>query len=78
MECTFDIKVAEPQKNDMLFKPHINFRIKQLNMTPNCMTEMEIDEQIDFLIRDVAKLRKKAKKKLKEAKLRHDKLLMEK
>ena len=78
MECTFDIKVAEPQKNDMLFRPYINFRIKQLNMTPNCMTEMEIDEQIDLLIRDVAKLRKKAKKKLKEAKLRHDKLLMEK
>ena len=59
----------------MLFPPYVIFRIRQLNMTPNCMTENEIDEQINALIKNVEELRKKAKKKLKTAKLKHDKLL---
>ena len=77
MECTFEIEVAEPKKGEMLFRPYVSFRIKQLNLTPQCMTDREIDEQIDALIRDIKNLGKSAKKKLKNSKARHDKLLGE-
>ena len=46
-------------------------------MTPNCMNEKEIDEQINLLIKNVKELGKRAKKKLKTAKLEHDKRLAE-
>jgi hypothetical protein len=75
METKFEIEVKEPTASDMLCKPVISFRLIQLNMTPECITEGEIDFQADQLIEKVEKLRKTAKKKLKEAKLRHDKLL---
>jgi len=74
MECAYEIEVAEPKKGKM-FRPYVNFRIKQLNLTPQCMSDREIDEQIDLLIRDVKKLGKSAKKKLKDANARHNKLL---
>lgn len=77
MVCTFEIEVAEPKKGEMMFRPYVNFRIKQLNLTPECMTDREIDEQIDLLIRDVKKLGTAAKRKLKDAMARHDKLLDE-
>lgn len=75
MECTFEIEVAEPKKGEMMFKPYVNFRIKQLNLAPQCLSDREIDEQIDQLMREVKKLGKSAKKKLKDANARHDKLL---
>ena len=75
MECTYEIEVAEPKKGGMMFRPYVNFRIKQLNLTPKCLSGREIDEQIDALIREVKNLSKSAKKKLKDANARHDKLL---
>ncbi len=75
MECKFDIEVIEPDKSDILFRPSIKFRIIQLNMAPECMTDGEIDYQVDNLIRDIEKLRLTAKKKLKDAQSRHDKIL---
>jgi len=72
MECTFEIEVAEPKKGEMLFRPYVRFRIKQLNLTPQCMTDREIDEQIDALIRELKNLGKSAKKKLKDSNARHD------
>ena len=39
------------------------------------MTEREIDDQADALIKEVEKLRKEAKKKLKAAQSRHDKIV---
>lgn len=77
MECTFEIEVAEPKKGETMFRPYVNFRIKQLNLTPQCMSDREIDEQIDLLIRDVKKLGTAAKRKLKDAIARHDQLLAE-
>lgn len=74
MECSFDIKVTEPEKNGMLFRPFINFRMVQLNLTPNCMTEREIDEQVDMLVRETERLRKKVKNDLKKAISKHDQL----
>ena len=76
MECILDVKVTEPEKDDRLFRPFINFRIEQPNMIPQCMNEREIDYQIDALNREVEKLRKKAKKDLKKAISRHDQLLV--
>ena len=78
MECTFEIDVREPDTTGMLFRPFVKFRLKQLNMTPECMTDNEIDYQANQLIEKVKKLRKTAKKKLKAAKSRHDKMLSEK
>ena len=75
MECEFEIDVKEPDASGMLLQPYIKFRIIQLNMTPECMTEGEIDYQANALIKKVEKLRKEAKKKLKAAQSRHDKIM---
>lgn len=75
MECRFEIKVTEPKEDDLLFQPFVRFRLEQLNLTPQCMTDGEIDYQVDTLIREAEKLRKKAKKSLKDAETRHDALL---
>lgn len=75
MECTFDIEVNEPDGTGTLFRPYVSFRIKQLNPSANCMTDMEIDDQVNMLIAETERLRKKAKKVLKEAQTRHDELL---
>ncbi len=77
MECTYEIEVAEPKKEEMPFRPYVIFRIKQLNLTPECTSDREIDEQIDLLLRDVKKLGTAAKRKLKDAMARHDQLLAE-
>jgi hypothetical protein len=75
MECRFEIKVIEPKKDDVMLRPYVKFRLEQLNLTPNCMTDKEIDYQVDALIKEAEKLRKKAKKSLKDAQTRHDELL---
>ncbi len=75
MECNFEIDVSEPKEGDRMFRPFVNFRLVQLNPTPQCMTDGEIDCQIKALIENVEKLRKKAKKSLKDAMARHDALL---
>jgi len=71
MECSFEIEVKEPDTIVMPFPPSVKFRIKQLNMTPSCMSEEDIDFQISALIDNVEKLRKKVKKKLKDAKAKN-------
>lgn len=75
MECKFNIEVEEPKSGDMLFRPYVSFRLEQLNVTPQCMTDKEIDEQVNMLIKEAEALRKKAKKALKVAQTRHDELL---
>lgn len=75
MECIIHIEVKEPEAYDMLFHPFVTFRFEQLNFTPQCMTELEIDEQVNLLLSEVESLRKKCKKALVDANSRHDKLL---
>ncbi len=75
MEYKFDIDVKEPDSVDLLFHPSVKFRLKQLNMTPTCMTDNEIDFQINELINLAEKLRNTVKKKLKDAKSRHAKMV---
>lgn len=75
MECELNIEVNEPKAGDMPFPPFVTFRFEQLNITPYCMTEMEIDEQVDMLLSEIESLRKESKKALKNAKKRHDALL---
>jgi hypothetical protein len=72
MECKFEMDVREPNATGKLFYPSIKFRIKQLNMTPECKTDHEIDYQINELIRKVEELRKKVKNKLKAEKSKHN------
>lgn len=74
MECELNIEVKEPKKGDYPFPPFVTFRFEQLNATPHCMTELEIDEQLNMLLSEVESLRKKSKKALKDAKNRNDKL----
>lgn len=75
MECSFEIEVQEPDGTTILFRPYVTFRIHQLNMTPKCMSDEEIDYQVNSLIERVEDLRKEAKKKLKDAISRHDQLI---
>ena len=72
MECEFEIQVFEPKNNDMPFHPYVKFRLKQLNLTPDCVNNTEIDHYVDVLIKEAEKLRKKVKKSLKDAETRHD------
>lgn len=74
MECKFDIDVVEPEEGEMMFRPHITFKLIQLNHTPQLITNDEIDFQVDQLIEKIEKLRKQAKTKLKKAMDRHGKL----
>lgn len=75
MQCKFEIDLKEPDTLDKLFPPYVKFRLIQLNLTPQCMTENEIDYQVDELLKCVEELRRKVKKKLKAAKSRHDKII---
>lgn len=78
MQCNYEIDIKEPDTSEMLFPPHVRFRLVQLNMTPDCVSDDEIDYQINALINHAEKMRKEVKKKLKAAKTRHDKILAEK
>jgi hypothetical protein len=75
MQCNRDVNVFEPKESDMLFPPYITFRLVQLNDTPHLMSNSEIDSQVGLLIENAKKLGVKAKRKLKDAKARHDNLL---
>ncbi len=77
MQCKFEIDLTEPKTSDRLFRPYVKFRLIQLNMTSECMTESEIDFQANELIKQVEKLRKEVKKKLREAQSRHDRIVKE-
>jgi len=75
METKFEFEVKQPTTSDILFKPTISFRLLQLNPTPMCLTDGEIDLQVDQLVAKVEELRRTAKQKLKGAKAQHAKLL---
>ena len=78
MQYKFEIDVKEPDATGVLFHPYIEFRLIQLNMSPQCTRDAEIDFQINELIKKVEELRKAAKNKLKAAKSRHDKIVSDK
>ena len=75
MQCNRDVNVFEPKEGDLLFAPYITFRLVQLNDTAHLMSNNEIDFQVGLLVENAKKLGVKAKRKLKDAKTRHDKLL---
>ena len=74
MECEKKIEIKEPDKNSTPFRPILQFQFNQLNLSAECMSEDEIDEQIKQLIYHVEQLRKEAKIKLKNSIQRHDDL----
>jgi hypothetical protein len=75
MECDYEIKVGEPQDGEMMYHPYVRFRLVQLNLTPQCMNDREIDEQVNYLIREAKKIGQKAKRALKKSMAKHDALL---
>lgn len=75
MECSYNIDVVEPREGDMMFHPYVMFQLEQLNPTPQCMNDRQIDEQVTQLIEHAKIAGKQAKKKLKDAMARHDALL---
>jgi len=75
MEFDSKIKVYEPDDAGPVFRPYVRIKIEQLNMSLKCITEKEIDLEIDCLLKEVERLRKEAKKKLKLAKSRHDEII---
>lgn len=78
MECKFKIEVNEPKSTDVLFKPYVNFRVTQLNMSSICMTDNEIDYQVDELIKQIEDLRVQVKDKLRLAQSNHSKIIEDK
>ena len=78
MQCRFEIEIAEVKEGAIMLPPSVSFRLVQLNLTPQCMNDVEIDYEINQLVQNVHDLGKKAKKKLKDAINRHDALLEKK
>lgn len=78
MECNYEIEIIGPKAKDKLFKPYVKFRFVQLNTSIDCMTDQEVDNQIDQLIYKIEELRKQVKKKLKSGKLNHKKIIEDK
>lgn len=68
-------KVA-PGKNDLPFSPYVHIWLSQYSgdsagnifLSPQLMTDVEIDESVDRLIQQLEKARRKAKRELKQAK----------
>ena len=77
MQIDFGLRVEEPTASGVLDRPWVTFKVRQLNQAPRCMSEQEIDEQVDALIGEVERLRKDAKKQYKAARARHDKYVAE-
>ena len=77
MECKFEIISKVPDTRERLFRPYVQFRLIQLNLSSDCFTDGEIDFEINALVKKVEELRKKVKKELRAAQLRHDKLIEE-
>lgn len=68
---SLDFLFISPKKDDPPFSPigkiyvktHTNDKQGHIFLTPNCMTKLEIDEQVDRLIKELEEIRKKAKRK---------------
>jgi hypothetical protein len=75
MECDPRIKINEADEIETVFPPSIQFQFVQLNPTCQLMNDTAIDNQVDELIKNIEKLRRDAKKKLKLAQSKHNKLI---
>ncbi len=68
-------KVA-PGRNDLPFDPYVQLSLSNFSqdsagkifLSPRLASDMEIDESVDYLIKQLEKARKKAKEDLKKAK----------
>lgn len=73
-----DVLEVAPRKGDMPFTPYLRIYLSEhfsdseghTLLSPQLMTDKEIDEAIDFLVMQLEKTRKTAKSKLKKAKER--------
>ena len=72
MEWDCEINISESKENDLPVMPYVTFRFIQLNMTPHCYNEEEIEYQIQCLVRHAKEMGQQVKRKLKQAKLRGD------
>ena len=73
-----DVLEVKPMKGDPPFTPYFHIYLSEYFsdsegyplLSPELMTEKEIDEAIDFLVIQLEKARKSAKSKLRKAKER--------
>lgn len=71
-----DIFEMAPGKGDMPFTPYLQIHLSEhfsdseghILLSPQLMTDKEIDEAVDFLIMQLEKARRTAKSKLKKTK----------
>jgi hypothetical protein len=71
-----DVFEVAPKKGDMPFTPYLHIYLPEHSsdseghklLSPQLMTDKEIDEAIDFLVMQLEKARKTAKSKFKKAK----------
>lgn len=78
MQFNDNIQIKEPDTDSLPFRPILQFRFEQLNLSAECMNEDEIDGQVNQLINRVEQLRKDAKKKFKNSIKKHDDLFKNK
>jgi hypothetical protein len=72
----FSVMTKARRKNDPPFNPYVYVVLSEhfkdpggnITLTPHLMTEIEIDEAVDLLIKQLEKARNKAKKELQKAK----------
>jgi hypothetical protein len=72
MAGTIGVLTIAPQKGQMLFNPRCHFYLatysedsqKRILLSPELMTDLEIDESADYLIKEIEKARRKAKREL--------------
>jgi hypothetical protein len=78
MKYYFYVYCESPKKNDTPFNPYVHILVQNrgpvlesgdIQISPNLMTDQEIDGQIDILIRELKEVRKEAKRKLKKERM---------
>lgn len=70
------VLTVAPKKNEVPFPPFVHIYLSCASkdndgrnlMSPELMTDIEVDETIDYLIKQLEKARKKAKSELMKAK----------
>jgi hypothetical protein len=76
--ATIDVHKVAPGKGDIPFPPYVHIYLSEYSsdsagrplMSPELMTDREIDEAIDYLASQLEKVRKAAKLQLKKIKER--------
>lgn len=71
-----DVFEVTPRKGGMPFTPYLHIHLSEhfsdseghILLSPQLMTDKEIDEAVDFLVMQLEKAKKTAKSKLKKAK----------